>query len=163
MTRFFPREVVQWNDRQLHPLRAFSIRSLELAGITGVTVRLFRALVLGADDWVVLVSGVVVGVLFLCGMLTWHLGNYPLRRWPMRVTAFAIVEITAELGMSTLLIAFQRERFGSQLATWSDWWPMAGNTALYRIVVMGIYALLLAGAVKIVRRMLDRRETQGVV
>ena len=23
-------------------------------------------------------------VLFLCGMLTWHLGNYPVKRWPLR-------------------------------------------------------------------------------
>lgn len=162
MAGFFPRDVVQWTDERLHPLRAFSLRTIELAGLTGVLLRVFRALVLGATGWFVFVSGVVAAVIFLCAMLTWHLGNYPLRHWPMRVMGFAVVEVTAELGMSTLLIAFHQERYGSRLATWMDWWPMAGNTAVGRFVVIGIYALILAGAVKLVRRMMDRRSTQVV-
>jgi hypothetical protein len=162
MAGFFPRDVVHWADEHLHPLRAFSLRTIELAGLTGVLLRLFRAVVLGTSGLFVLVTGVVAGVIFLCGMLTWHLGNYPLRHWPMRLMGFAIVEITAELGMSTLLIAFGRERYGSGIATWIDWWPMAGNTAVGRIVVLGLYALVLAGTVKLVRRMVDKREATAV-
>ena len=48
MAGFFPRDVVHWADEHLHPLRAFSLRTIELAGLTGVIVRVFRALVLGA-------------------------------------------------------------------------------------------------------------------
>jgi hypothetical protein len=157
MVGFFPRDVVDWADQHLHPLRAFSLRTIELAGITGVALRLFSTVVLSASGWFAIVMGVIAGIIFLCGMLTWHLGNYPLRHWPMRVMAFAVVEVVAELGMSTLLIAFHRERYGSQLATWADWWPMAGNTAVGRIVVIGLYALILGGTVKLVRRMLDRK------
>jgi hypothetical protein len=162
MAGFFPRDVVHWADEHLHPLRAFSLRTIELAGITGVLVRVMRAIVLGSTGTLALVSGVAAIAVFLCGMLAWHLGNYPLRRWPMRVTAFVIVEVTAELGMSTLLIAFNRERFGSRLATWSDWWPMAGNTAYHRILLLGFFALILAASVRLVRRMVDKREAQAI-
>ena len=162
MAGFFPRDVVQWADEHLHPLRAFSLRTIEFAGITGVLLRVFRALVHGATDWLALAAGVAVGLIFLLGMLTWHLGNYPLRHWPARVMAFSIVEVVAELGMSSLLIAFGHERFGSRVATWADWWPMAGNTAAGRVIPLAVYALLLAGSVKLVRRMIDKRSTPVV-
>ncbi len=161
MARFFPRDVVHWGEERLHPLRAFAVRSVEPAGITGLVMRAFRALVLGATvgaDWVTFVLGLTVGVLFLCGMLTWHLGNYPVKRWPLRALAFVLIEVTAELGMSSLLIGFGRERFGSRVATWGDWWPMAGQTLVERFVVLAIFTLVLAASVQLVRRVLDKRE-----
>jgi hypothetical protein len=157
MSRFFPREAIEWGSQRLHPLRAFSLRAFELAGITGVALRLFRAVVLGTTGWVLFVAGLVAAVLFLCGMLTWHLVNYPARRWPARVTGFFVVESAAELGTSSLLIALGRERVGSRLATWNDWWPMAGQTLLERALVLALFALLLAGAVQLVRRLTARR------
>lgn len=160
MSRFFPRDTVQWRDQRLHPLRAFSLSTLELAGITGVIVRVFRAIVLTASmssNWAIFVVGVVIGVLFLCGMLTWHLGNFPLRRWPFRAAAFWGIETAAELGMSSVLIALKREPLGSQQATWHDWWSMAGNTLGANAIIVLIYALILAGSVQLVRRTLDRK------
>jgi len=157
MAGFFPRDVVHWADEHLHPLRAFSLRTIELAGLTGVFLRLFRAVLYGTTGGFAFIAGMIFAVVFFCGMLTWHLGNYPLRHWPMRVMGFTFVEVTAELGMSSLLIAFNRERYGSRLATWEDWWSMAGNTAAGRILVIVLYALVLAVVVKLVRRTLDRR------
>lgn len=160
MSRFFPRDVIHWGEERLHPLRAFAVRTLEPAGITGLVLRLYRALVLGATasaGWIAFVGGVTLGLLFLCGMLTWHLGNFPIRRWPLRVLAFFIIEAGAEIGMSSLLIAFGRERFGSRVATWSDWWPMAGQTFIERGIILTLFALVLAASVQIVRRTLDSR------
>ncbi|MBL0169798.1 MAG: hypothetical protein IPP90_03565 [Gemmatimonadaceae bacterium] len=160
MSRFFPRDVVHWGEERLHPLRAFAVRTLEPAGITGLVLRLYRALMLGltaTGSLAAFVGGLIVGALFLCGMLTWHLGNFPIKRWPMRVLAFILIEVAAELGMSSLLIGFGRERLGSRLATWADWWPMAGQTLMERGIMLTLFALVLAASVQIVRRSLDKR------
>ena len=161
MSRFFPRDAVHWGEQQLHPLRAFAIRTIEPAGVTGLLLRAYRAVVMGSAataGFLPFVAAVLLGVLFLCGMLTWHLGNYPVRRWPLRVAAFLVIEIIAEMGMSSLLIAFGYERYGSRVATWSDWWPMAGQTVGERSVVLITFAVVLAVTVQFVRRLVDKRE-----
>jgi hypothetical protein len=156
MPRFFPRDAIRWDAERLHPLRAFALRTLEPAGITGLVMRLGRAAVLASSSWVVFVVGVVAAVCFLCGMLTWHLGHHPVRRWPTRVALFAAVEVAAELGMSSVLIALRQERVGSRLAGWGDWWPLAARTLLERALVCALFALVLAAVVQLVRRRLDR-------
>ncbi len=161
MSRFFPREVIQWRDQRLHPLRAFSLSTLELAGITGIVLRLFRLVAMSAST-PVFVLGVVVAVLFLCGMLTWHLGNFPLRRWPLRAAWFTLIEASTELGMSSMLIALKVEPLGTGLASWHDWWPLAGQTLVERAVIVLIYSLVLAASVQIVRRMLDKKRLPEV-
>lgn len=156
MSRFFPREVIQWRDQRLHPLRAFSLSTLELAGITGILLRLFRVAAMSAST-PMFVLGVVLAVLFLCGMLTWHLGNFPLRRWPLRAAWFTIIETTAELGVSSMLIALKREPLGTRLAGWHDWWALAGQTLVERAIIVLLYSLVLAASVQIVRRILDKK------
>ena len=161
MARYFPRDAIQWGEERLHPLRAFAMRTLEPAGVTGLALRVYRAFLLSTGatgGWMAFVGGLTLGALFLCGMLTWHLGNFPVRRWPMRVLAFIVIEVTAELGVSSILIAFHLERIGSRAATWADWWPMAGQTFMERGILLVLFALVLAGAVQTVRRALDRRD-----
>ncbi len=136
-------------------LRVFSRSTLELAGITGVLLRLYRAVVLSGDafaNWPMFIAGLVAGVVFVCAVLTWYLSNFTFRRWPARVAAFVGVEVAAEFGMSSVLIAVGREPIGSAMATWADWWPLAGQTLLERGLVMGGYAALLAGAMWVVTR-----------
>lgn len=161
MSRFFPREVIQWRDQRLHPLRAFSLSTLELAGITGIVIRLFRVVAMSAST-PMFVLGLVMAVLFLCGMLTWHLGNFPLRRWPLRVVWFTLIEASTELGVSSMLIALKLEPLGTGLAGWHDWWSLAGQTLLERVVIVLIYSLMLAASVQLVRRMLDRKRVPEV-
>lgn len=133
--------------------RKASRSTLELAGATGVGVRLYRALVLGAVlSWPVFIAAAVTGLVLVCAVLTWHLSNFPLRDWPRRVALFLGIEVAAEFGMSSVLIALQREPLGSGLATWADWWPLAGQTLLERTVGMSVYAALLAGAMWLVTR-----------
>jgi hypothetical protein len=135
--------------------RAFSRSTLELAGLTGLAVRLYRAAVLSLDsfaDWPVFLGALVLGAVFVCGALTWYLSNFPVRRWPSRVAAFVGIEVAAEFGMSSVLIALRKEPLGSGLATWADWWPLAGQTLLERGLVLGGYAGLLAAAMGVVTR-----------
>ncbi|PHX64626.1 MAG: hypothetical protein CK550_08930 [Gemmatimonadetes bacterium] len=158
MRRFFPKDVIQWGEERLHPLRAFAIRTVEPAGITGVVLRLWRAALLASTNWMLFVGGLVGGVLFLCGMLTWHLGNFPVKRWPPRVALFLVIEVFAEMGTSSLLIAVSRERVGSRVAIWADWWPMAGQTFIERTIVLVVFALVLGGTVQLVRRAMEPRD-----
>lgn len=135
--------------------RAFSRHTLEIAGVTGVLLRLYRAAVLSLDSaagWQVFLMALIVGVVLACGALTWHLSNFPLRRWPARVASFVGIEVAAEFGTSSMLIALRREPLGSGLATWADWWSLAGNTLLERALVLGGYAGLLAVATWFVTR-----------
>jgi hypothetical protein len=135
--------------------RAFSRRTLEIAGVTGVLLRFYRAGVLSLDSatgWPLFIAALVVGALLACGALTWHLSNFPLKRWPARVAAFLAVEVAAEWGTSSLLIALHREPLGSGLADWADWWALAGNTLVERCLVLGGYAGLLAVATWLVMR-----------
>lgn len=157
MARFFPRDVIHWGEERLHPLRAFAIRTVEPAGITGVVIRLWRAMVLAPDPGWLFVFGVLGGLVFLCGMLTWHLGNFPVRRWPLRALLFLVIEVAAEMGTSTLLLAIGRERVGSRVAIWADWWPMAWQALWQRTLLIAVFALLLAAVVQLVRRTIDRR------
>lgn len=158
MRRFFPKDVIQWGEERLHPLRAFAIRTVEPAGITGVVLRLWRAALLASTNWMLFVGGLVGGVLFLCGMLNWHLGNFPVKRWPPRVALFLVIEVFAEMGTSSLLIAVARERVGSRVALWADWWPMAGQTFIERTIVLVVFALVLGGTVQLVRRAMEPRD-----
>ena len=161
MSHFFPREVIQWRDQRLHPLRAFSLSTIELAAITGIVLRLFRVVAMSAST-PMFVLGLVMAVLFLCGMLTWHLGNFPLRRWPLRAAWFTLIEASTELGVSSMLIALKVEPLGTGLAGWHDWWSLAGQTLIERVVIVLLYSLMLAASVQIVRRMLDRKRLPEV-
>ena len=161
MSRLFPKDVIHWGEERLHPLRAFAIRTVEPAGITGVLLRLWRAALLASSNWVLFVGGLVVGVLVLCAMLTGHLGNFPVKRWPPRVVLFLVIEVFAEMGTSSLLIAFSRERVGSRVAAWADWWPMAGQTLLERTLVLVVFTFVLGASVQLVRRAMERREASA--
>ena len=157
MAQFFPRDVIDWSEERLHPLRVFALRTIEPAGITGVVLRLWRAVVLSSDNALLVVLGILTGAAFLCTMLTWHLGHYPQRRWPARALAFLLMEVTIELGMSSMLIVFRLERLGSTVAGFRDWWTLAAQTIWQRTLVVLLFTLLLALVVQLVRRVMDQR------
>ncbi len=162
MPRSFPRDVIHWSEERIHPLRAFAIRTIEPAGITAVALRLWRVVLLSTDQWLLFVVGLTAAVLALCGMLAWHLANFPLRHWPPRVAVFFVVEVVVEMGVSSLLIAVGRERIGSLPATWNDWWPMAAHTLVQRGAVIFVFALVLALAVRLVRQRIDARARTNI-
>ncbi|MCU0648642.1 MAG: hypothetical protein MUF00_11640 [Gemmatimonadaceae bacterium] len=164
MPPIFPREVVHWGEQSVSALRKATLSIVEIAALTGIAVRLLRAAVLGPStggNWIVFVGGVTAGLLLLCGALTAHLMNYPMRRWLVRVPLFAVIEVAAEAGMSSILIALGREPLGAARARWGDWWTLAGQTLVERGVALVLFALVLAGCVQLARRIIDGRAAQA--
>lgn len=126
---------------------------MELALITGVIIRVFRAVVLTNGDATssYLVAALVLGTLFLLGMATLHLGRFPVREWPWRAPLFAIFETAGEMLVSLVLIGLHREPWGTARAEFTDWQPMATGVVFWRVLAVTVWALLLGGTVQFVR------------
>ncbi len=160
MSTFFPKHSVQWHFEEPTAFRRFTISLLEVALLTGIAMRLYRALVTtqssGTWVWLLAVAG---GALLLCAMATVHLANYPLHQWAWRAPVFALAEIAAESATSLLLISVGREPSGTARAEWNDWLPLTLDTLWKRELVVCAWAVVLAGVIWIVRRTILRAET----
>ena len=155
---FFPRETHVFHAFELSAWRTVSLHVVEMAALTGILLRGLRALALSHGSGVaVTASAFVVGAAVLFGMLTVHLANFPVRRWPWRVLAFAAIETLGEMAVSALLVALHREPLGTTgRATWADLPSMAVSTFWWRLVPLALFALVLAGVVQLVRKLLPR-------
>ena len=133
-----------------------------MAIVTGVIVRVFCMLVLthGANNWLYLGGSFTIGLIFLLGMLTAHLANYPLHQYLWRAPTFAVVEVVAEMATSALLIAVGHEVNGTVRAHWDDWAGLGLNALLIRGLAIVIWSLILAGVVQIVRRTIVHEEDE---
>ena len=162
MKRYFPKHTVQWHFEEPTVFRRFSLSLVEVAVITGVFLRLYRALVqtVGgpSSSWLWTGSTFALALLILCAAATIHLANYPVHRWVWRAPAFALVEVAAESVTALFLIWAGREPKGSTRAEWSDWLPMIWDTLWTRLLTISIWALVLAAVVAIVRRTVLRDE-----
>ena len=126
---------------------------VELALITGVVIRLFRAVVLthGNATTSYLGAALVLGSLFLLGMATLHLGRFPVREWPWRAPLFAVFETAGEMIVSLGLIALHREPWGTARAEFVDWQAMATGVVFWRVLGVSVWALLLGVTVSFIR------------
>jgi hypothetical protein len=126
---------------------------VELALITGVVIRLFRAVVLthGNATSSYLGAALVLGSLFLLGMATLHLGRFPVREWPWRAPLFAVFETAGEMIVSLGLIALHREPWGTARAEFVDWQAMATGVVFWRVLGVSAWALLLGVTVSFIR------------
>jgi hypothetical protein len=161
MTPYFPRTTVEFRIEEPPAFRKFTMSIAEMAIVTGVLFRLYRALAMTVgptQTWWYFGLTFALGVLFVLGMATLHLGNYPLHRWLWRAPLFAAIEAAAEALTSLALIVAHREPMGSERAHVHDWLEIAASTFVWRIVGVCLFALLLAGVVQMVRYMLLRRE-----
>lgn len=163
MSTFFPKHTVQWHFEEPTVLRRFTLSLVEMAVLTGITLRLYRALVVthgSTSSWLWAGGTFALGLLLLCAMATVHLANYPLHRWAWRAPLFALVEVAAESATALFLIWVGREPSGSARAEWSDWLPMAAGTLWTREVIVCGWALFLAAVVWIVRRTILREQVE---
>ncbi len=161
MSKFFPKQTVDWHFEEPTILRRFSLSLWEVAILTGITLRLYRALVITAgstSSWLWAGGTFAIGILVLCAAATVHLSNYPVQRWVWRAPLFAVVEVAAESVTALALIAVGREPLGSARAEWADWLPMTGTTLWTRVFVVCGWALLLSAMVWIVRRTILREQ-----
>jgi hypothetical protein len=154
MPNFFPRQTVELRAFEPRSFRRLSLSLVEMAIVTGVLVRLYRLVVVthGSNNWVYFGGTFAVGLIFLLGMATAHLANYPLHQYLWRAPVFAVVEVAAEMATSALLIALGREPNGTVRAHWDDWLGMSVNALLIRGLAIVLWGLALAGVVQIVRR-----------
>ena len=89
----------EWDLEEPAAFARIARSPVELALITGVVMRLFRAVVLthGNATSSYLGAALVLGTLFLLGMATLHLGRFPVREWPWRAPLFAVFETAGEM------------------------------------------------------------------
>ena len=134
---------------------------VEMALVTGVVVRLYRAAVLANAGKA---SALTIGALFLLGasfvllMAAVHLSRFPLREWTWRAPAFAVLESVFESVVSLGLILAHREPLGTGAATIGDWPGLAGTILIRHVAVISVFSLLLALTVKLVRYQLLKHE-----
>lgn len=164
MPTFFPRHTVELKFEEPKAFRKFSYSLVEMAIVTGVLWRIYRVVALthGTNHWLYVVAVITLAAIFLIGMITAHLANYPLHQYLWRAPAFAGIEVVAEMATSALLIALGREANGSVRAHWDDWAGMALNALLLRGLIFIGWGLILAGVVKVVQRVGVREDDDPV-
>lgn len=137
----------EWEGHGPGPFRKLAFSTVEMAVITGLLIRVFRAFLLtnaGNDQPLLLGIGFLIGAVFLFAMVTLHLGNFPLRHWVWRAPVFAVLVAATELTVSAALISLGREPLGTARATFADWPGMAADVLLLRIAAISAYSLALA-------------------
>jgi len=160
MPNFFPRHTLELHIVEPKAFRRISFSLAEMAVVTGILVRVYRVVVLthGPTNWLFIGLTVAIGAVFLLGMLTAHLANFPLSQYLWRAPLFAGIEVGAEMLTSVLLIALGREANGTVRAHWDDWVGMGLNALLIRGLAIMLWAALLAGAIQIARRTVGEEE-----
>ena len=154
MATFFPQHSVEWKLEEPAAFRRLSLSLFEMALLTGIVLRLLRALTFthGRASWLFYGAAFVVGLLILLGMTTAYLANWTLRSWVWRAPLFALVEAAGEMATSLVLIAIGREPEGAVRAAFHDWPSMALRAFLQSELSICLWALLLAGVILFVRR-----------
>ncbi len=165
MANFFPRQTLEFKFEEPKAFRRISFSLIEMAVITGILVRVYRVVVMthGSNNWLYIGGTITLGVVFLLGMLTAHLANYPLHQYPWRGPAFAAIEVVAEMAVSALLIAVGHEANGTVRAHWDDWVGLGLNALLFRGLAIVVWTLLLAGVIQIVRKVVHEDEEPAEV
>lgn len=154
MATFFPQHSVEWKLEEPAAFRRLSLSLIEMALLTGIVLRLLRALTFthGRASWLFYGAAFVVGLLILLGMTTAYLANWTLRSWVWRAPLFALVEVAGEMATSLLLIAIRREPEGAVRAEFHDWPSMALRAFLQSELSICLWAALLASVILFVRR-----------
>ena len=163
MPTFFPRTTVEWRLEEPPAFRRLSLSLVEMAAITGIVLRLIRALAFthGRVSWLYYGLVFVLGTVLLVGMTTAHLANFPVRAWAWRAPLFAAVEVAGEMATSLLLIALRREPEGTSRADFHDWPSMSVRALLQSEFTICLWALVLAAAIILVRRSGMAREVDA--
>lgn len=170
MARYFPRDNVAWHLEEPRVFRKLTLSLPAMAVIAGLLVRLIRVGVSGISaSWWGVFGAIALGLIVLLTIATAHLGNYPVKQWLWRAPLFGLAEGAAEAGVSALLTVIGLERLGSTSARLSDWPSMATDTIVGtpglafldgRVVMVSLFALVLAGVVQVVRYLLLRSENR---
>ena len=153
MPAFFPVKTASFRLDEARAFRRLSYSVVEMAVVTAVVLRVYRALALSVAGANVFFLGLsfAIGFVVLFGMVTLHLGNFTVRRWIWRAPLFALIEASAESLTSLGLIALHREPLGSARATFADWPGIVGSVFTWRVTAIVVFALVLALVVQMAR------------
>lgn len=162
-TPIFPRQTIAWKQVQnVSAWRKLTISLVEMAVLTGVGLRLLRALAYShgpAESLLYIGAAIALGIIILLGSTTLHLSNFTIRHWWWRAPLFAFVEFAAEMITSWVLIRFAREPWGATgRASMEDFANMASETFLWRMIPICSFVLFLALVVHGIRSVLAKRE-----
>ncbi|HWZ57396.1 MAG TPA: hypothetical protein VNW46_00365 [Gemmatimonadaceae bacterium] len=164
MPAFFPRQTIAWHLERAAGFRGLTLSVIESGLLTGVVLRLFRAMVIARPSsagWWVLAYVTAFGVM-LTGAAALHLGNYTVRHWIWRAPAFGALAAVGEMLTSLPLIAVHREPWGNTgRADFNDWPLMARETLFVDVALVCAFAIILAAVVQSVRYLLVRHEHRG--
>jgi hypothetical protein len=158
MAEFFPRESIAWRLEEPSLLRRLTLAIVPVALVTGIALRLYRWSILALlqpDGPLLLIVAVLVGLSFLGAMSAGHLANFTLRSWKWRAPVFGLTVAVGESAVSLALTLLGLERVGRSTASLGDWLPMSLTTLVSRVLVVSLFALVLAVTVQFVRRGLD--------
>lgn len=151
----FPRQTIDWRAmEEPAAFRRLSMSLVEMALITGIVLRVLRAVTfaMGRANGLVFGASILVAILILVGMTTAHLANFSLQRWLWRAPLFSLVVTVGAMATSLLLIAARREPEGTARADFHDWPSMALRFLLYSELTVCLWALVLAGVIVLIRR-----------
>jgi hypothetical protein len=155
MPSFFPRQTIDWRAvEEPAAFRRLSLSLVEMALLTGVVLRVVRAVTFATGRTSVVMFGlsILLGFVILLGMATAHLANFSLRRWLWRAPVFALVTTAGAMATSLLLIAVNREPEGTVRAHFHDWPAMAARFLMFSELAVCVWAAVLAGVILLVRR-----------
>jgi len=144
----------EWHHHGPPAFRKLAFSLLDMALLTGVTLRLGRAVLLayaGEANSELFLTSLLAGTFFLFLMVTLHLGNFPIRHWVWRAPVFGLAVGAVEAGASLLLISVGREPYGSGQAAFGDWLSMALMIVPSRFILVVVFALALGFVVQGVR------------
>jgi hypothetical protein len=163
MPGFFPVRTATFKLDEARAFRRLSYSVVEMAVVTAVVLRVYRALALALAGANVFFLGIsfAIGFVVLFGMVTLHLGNFTVRRWLWRAPLFALIEAAAESLTSLGLIALHREPLGSARATFADWPGIVGSIFTWRLSAIIVFALILAAVVQMARVTLGEDTGEG--
>ena len=163
MPNLFPRQTIEWRLEEPRAFRRFSRSLVQMALVTGVLLRLYRVLTLthGSNNWLYLGGVLAAGTIFLLGMVTAHLANYPLHQYLWRAPVYTVVEVLGEMATSALLIALGREANGTVRAHWDDWVGLSLDALLFRGLAIILWGVILSGVVYLVRRTLVHEDEEA--
>ena len=165
MSAYFPKHTSAMRIEEPKTFRRFSLSLVEMALVTGVLVRVYRSFVLthGSSSFMYIGTIMTIALLFVVGMTTAHLANYPTHHWVWRAPAFAALEIVGEMATSLLLIWLGREPNGTVRAHFADWPGMMLRALEIRGLVVILWSLGLAGIVSLVRSRLVKEEADDPI
>jgi hypothetical protein len=165
MSSYFPHTTATMRIEEPKAFRRLSLSLVEMALVTGLLVRVYRSVIFthGSSSLVYIGTMMTIALVFVVGMATAHLANYPLHQWIWRAPAFAGFMIVAEMAASLFLIWIGREPNGTVRAHYADWPSMMIRALEIRGVVVVVWSLILAGIVQLVRTRLVREEVDDPI